>query len=812
MKLISVTAFSHTSMYLHDGHMNANMLPAANTGTTPFGGNLDNSMGNPTSESSEALQYFDVGHTRFPAGQDKAMFSETGIIVEGDIPEFVRNFLEYAQVEGISVNLVVPVESLEEFDGPSKQQILADLPLFAKIIDTEFPGVVTGYELGNEYWFGRTPGDASREIEYGKAAAEAAIAIDFGLRDESNAEIIIQASGNLAATYENNLTMANEAIREAFSSIEGSQDIVDGVVRNFYWRDRGADGFDNSTGIFQEDRGLAENLHDENGSGWDEWVGKDLTTYVGEYNITNRISFGTDPIDLGIHGASMMLEHFTNMIEADVDVAFAWPFIHSTRNAFIHRHEDIEVTEVNDFEIITNSTRGAMFDLLNKTVLSHELVELEWTGSEFMEITGFQNMNAISSEDPVTAYDTTIFLSSRTDELMNFQVDLSMLLSGYTNAAGISIFYAEDNDHQRDAIVTELNDFDLNMDGIFDLVLRPYEVVQVTFRHGYDLLPTGELSFTEMDDNVLASSDSATYLLLSGNDTLQAGHGADIVDGGDGDDLIFGLSGNDSIIGGGASDTIFGGEGNDTVIGGWGRDSLDGGDGNDWISAGTMNDTVYGGAGSDSLFGGSGKDLIIGGSGRDQMDGGTDSDRLFGGVGDDVLNGGEGNDYLNGEVGNDVVRGGEGDDYLFGGNGNDRLFGDTGSDTIVAGRGDDLVRAGTGSDIVRAGTGNDTIYGGSGFDFLRGQEGDDWLSGGYNADRFIFESDHGNDTVSDFDFEIRAEKIVFSGVVGLTEFNDLFGRLEDTTEGVIIHTSDSSSVFLEGVMSTDLGASDFAFL
>jgi len=111
-----------------------------------------------------------------------------------------------------------------------------------------------------------------------------------------------------------------------------------------------------------------------------------------------------------------------------------------------------------------------------------------------------------------------------------------------------------------------------------------------------------------------------------------------------------------------------------------------------------------------------------------------------------------------------------------------------------------------------AGTGNDTIYGGSGFDFLRGQEGDDWLSGGYNADRFIFESNHGNDTVSDFDFNIKPEKIVFSGIVELTKFADLADRFEDTTEGVIIHTSDSSSVFLEGVMSTDLNASDFAFL
>lgn len=872
---LTLTNTTFNGNTLNEELFNVNVLVEAHTGETPWGGNEGNELGIPTIEAMAAMEQFGVTSVRFPAGQDKAIFSQTGMIVDGDLPSFLRNFLEHAQEHGLSVNLVLPVESLEEFGGPSQAEILDGIEMIAAIVARDFPGVVTGYELGNEYWGGRIPGDDTREATYGEAAGHAAVAIQngssgFGL----DPHIILQASGNLAGAFGNSLTEANVAIQEAFASVAGAHETVDGILRNFYWRDRDDGAFDNDSGVFAEDRGLDENLNGWGDGNWEIWAGHELTTYVGEYNITNRVSFSENGLDLGIHGASMFLEHFTNMIEADVDVAFAWPFLHATRNSFLLQHEDIQLTTIHGLEIVSNTTRGAMFDLLRQTVAGDELIHLDWDTESAVEVTAFQDALDPLDGSAVTSYTQTFFFSSRSDQFETLNVDLSYFVSGFSSVSALGIFYDDENDHHRNAIIAERSEFDEDLDGIFLLDLQAYEVVQVTFHYGHVMDQNGNINFTE-ESTVHRGADAGETLILNdGNDTVHGGGGDDWIDGGNGSDVLYGGEGKDTLVGGGSADTIFGGHGDDLIYGNWGRDVIHGGDGNDTVYSGTMNNEVYGeeghdlvrassgddkiwgGSGNDTLYGhegidhisggmghdsieggygndlvngGNGNDVVKGGSGNDQVVGGRGNDSLFGqggndslsggdgddgisgGQGRDLIGGGNGNDTLNGGNGNDTVKGGADQDLIIGGRGNDRLFGEDGEDTLMGGDGDDLLRAGTGNDVLDGGVGDDFMAGGAGFDHLDGGLGNDTLMGNFNADVFYFEDHHGHDIIKDFEFDNDAEVIDFSSLEHFSTFAEVSANMVQLSNGVLITTSSDSSLLLEGLELSLLEANDFVF-
>lgn len=852
---LTITNTTYTGGMLNEELFNVNVLVDAHTGETPWGGNYGNEIGNPTIEALAAMEKFNVTSVRFPAGQDKAIFSETGMIVDGDLPSFLRNFLEHAQEHDLGVNLVVPVESLEEFGGPSQTEILDGLEQIASIVARDFPGVVTGYELGNEYWGGRIPGDDTREAAYGEAAGLAAVAIQNGASEfNTDPHIILQASGNLGGAFGNSLSDANIAIQDAFASVNGALETVDGVLRNFYWRDRDEGAFDNGTGTYAEDRGIDENLNGWGDANWEIWAGHELTTYVGEYNITNRVSFTDENVDIGIHGASMFLEHLTNMVEADVDVAFAWPFLHATRNSFILQHEDIEVTNIHGMDIITNTTRGAMFDLLRQSVVGDELIDLGWGTESAVEVTAFQDAIETVDGNAVTSYTQTVFFSSRTDQFETINVDLSALVPGYTSMSGISIFYEDEGDHHRDAVLTELSGLDNDSDGLFTLDLKAYEVVQLTFHYGHMMASDGIITFTQASTVYQGTDDAETLMLKDGDDTIHGGGGGDLIDGGNGTDVLYGGDGNDTLAGGGFGDTIFGGDGEDMIHGNWGRDVIYGGEGNDTVYSGTMDGTVYGeagddlvvaasgndkiwgGTGHDSLYGldgkdyisggmnndlidgGSGNDIVDGGNGNDVVKGGEGKDRVFGGRGDDELSGqggadtligGDGDDIANGGNGNDAVKGGAGNDILLGGRGNDRLFGEYGEDTLIGGDGDDLLRAGANNDVLVAGEGDDFLAGGAGFDILDGGNGNDILWGNFNSDKFLFDLGHGHDVIKDFEANNDLEVIDFSAMGKFSSFADIAANMVQQGSGVLITTSAVSSVLLENVDISLLDTHDF---
>lgn len=256
------------------------------------------------------------------------------------------------------------------------------------------------------------------------------------------------------------------------------------------------------------------------------------------------------------------------------------------------------------------------------------------------------------------------------------------------------------------------------------------------------------------DDTYEGKSGTDIVFGNDGDDDLSGKRGDDIIFGGSGDDDISGDRGDDVLLGGSGDDNIDGGRGNDTIEGGSGDDDIDGGRGDDWIE---------GGSGDDWIDGGSGDDLIVGGSGNDVIDGGSGDDIIMGGTGDDVLTGGDGSDafiYRAGDGHDTITDFTQGEDAIFlsGMNPDDFTitYDEESGNSVIEYEGGSITVEGaevTTDDIslIYSGTDEaDTLAGGGGDDIIVGHGGDDVLSGGAGNDVFVFGSNDGSDTISDF--------------------------------------------------------------
>ena len=465
-------------------------------------------------------------------------------------------------------------------------------------------------------------------------------------------------------------------------------------------------------------------------------------------------------------------------------------------------------------------------DLVTGFTNGEDVIDL----SAFSSITDFSDLTITSSEDGVV-------------------IDLSAYGGGTIQLQGINL----DDLDASDFIFTRLDgggtrlDDTLQADDDGDRVEGGAGDDSIAGGAGWDLLYGGE-----------------------GNDTVAGGEGQDWIEGGTGNDEIDGDEGSDFLGGGTGSDTIRGGAGGDTLAGHGGDDELHGGEGSDVLEGGEGADTLDGGEGDDELYGDGGADVFVfdpgHGSdvvcdfttGEDRIDltgftgitsfdnlsftpgdggvtldlgefgGGTvflegvsvdelDADdfifgdgRQYGTEDDDIVflsddhnsyDGLGGDDAIDGKHGNDLIRGGEGNDTLDGGGGNDTLEGGAGNDALHGG--------GLSGDSLDGGAGDDFLDGGEGADTLEGGAGDDTMSGGTGADTFVFGSNHGNDTIADF--EDGEDLIDLSQFAGITSFDDLTITADGTTTVIDLTEHGGGTIRLENFAEDDLYVDDFQF-
>ncbi|ETX29385.1 Hint domain-containing protein [Roseivivax isoporae] len=284
---------------------------------------------------------------------------------------------------------------------------------------------------------------------------------------------------------------------------------------------------------------------------------------------------------------------------------------------------------------------------------------------------------------------------------------------------------------------------------------------------------------------------------------------------------------------GGGDDVLSGGTGSDRFIfaDGWGDDTVSGGDGAGDVDeirldrlaapvsvtqsgsgAGTItsgtNTITYSGieqltltdqADAQNAQAATSGVWIDGRDGNDTLLGSRGADTLAGGGGDDYIEGGDGDDLLSTGLGQDTLSGGAGNDTLRNAAGDDSLVGGAGDDSIVATEGDDTLDGGDGNDTLIGGGDEDSLLGGAGSDLLLPGAGDDVADGGADADRFVFEDDFDDDTVSGGEAGTDVDTVDLSALSEAVTV-DHFG----TEQGLIEEGSDSIRFFgIEKFVLTD---------
>lgn len=250
---------------------------------------------------------------------------------------------------------------------------------------------------------------------------------------------------------------------------------------------------------------------------------------------------------------------------------------------------------------------------------------------------------------------------------------------------------------------------------------------------------------------------------------------------------LYGHSGSGTI-----GNVTFGTDSAEVFTGDSGIQYVHGRDGNDYVELFGGNDGVAAGSGNDTVLAGDGTDLVYGNVGTDLLSGGGGSDTIFGGQNDGPASTGSSSDQPSAfRSGTETIDGGAGADLLYGNHGPDLIIG------------------GAGIDVLYGGQDNDTLSGGASSDSLYGNRGDDLLVGGDGFDRFVFTSNSGADTISDFTYftDYLAIQSNINGT-GIASFSDVAGRATQSGTDVIIDLGDGNSITLTNYSTSSLISAD----
>ncbi|MFD0859771.1 calcium-binding protein [Roseovarius aquimarinus] len=627
-------------------------------GNTVYVANTDN--GAPTEGYTDAVDELGIEHYRFPAGQGdpfpnmvdgvqwlNVMEMQPNAEGEMDLRPELTDMLDWARAQGGQVTLVIPTRIWDEEDYATYLDDV--MPPFVEKVLGEYGDVIEAFEVGNEYWA------TMAEAEYGAKANIAVLALKDAMEDAGwdaleQPDILVQMAtptgqsdfhGALdSRSYGTRIIDANQTIIDKLDP--EAREAIDGVVDHYYYR--------------QTEMAFTDGNHEKNyiNRDFDVWADnfdKDLDLHLTEWGVR-----GSNYTENGMRAASVMLEQFENMLEMGADGAHVWPVKHNTSNdlAGAANHPLIQDEEGR----VLNSVRGAMFDRMSESLVGTELIETHFSNDD-----GRVEINTFQSDDK-----TVVYVSSRTLDVLELDLDLTGLVGEIAGATGMKISVdqstgradgthwrsdtgradansikidGEDYYYDEHDVYAMFTDYTFDSSSAIEMRLKPFEVMEIVFAKGGTVAGT-----------VPAGEEVSTIDGGGQTDSLTGGEGSDSISGYGMDDMLDGLAGDDVLNGHSGDDTIIGGSGNDDLRGGPGDDVLRGWGGDD---------TLGGHDGDDDLAGNQGDDVIAGHEGNDVMRGGADDDTMYGGEGDDTITGDEGADTLSGGLGADCFCFDEGD-------------------------------------------------------------------------------------------------------------------------------------------------------
>ncbi|PWJ13303.1 hypothetical protein [Jannaschia seohaensis] len=551
-------------------------------GNAIWNANLHRDTGALYDNFAYAAEMLGVTHFRIPGGQAENFFDD-GLIVRGDIPAKLRMALEMIETgfDGVTASIVLPTDR----SFTDKAQVAR----LAEIIARDFPGLVTAYEIGNEYWGeDHTAGDLNREEFYGRRASTIAEGLEQGLGREnanSTTDILIQTANpnghgsayNWKAKNGPGAGMGAEERWEAANTTIADQlsdraaDAIDGIIHHFYWT-RVIDGAPADSG---------EHRMHWHSDTWERALGKELDLHITEWNVA-----AANYEMLGLKAGGALLDMFVDLLEAGVDAAQVWPLQHNTRNDMAggNRRDALVDAETG---IVVSSVAGAVFDLLATNTVGLRYVDKTVAGFSPEPITPNSFVAQFFEDaDTKVTYVTANFPTRKRleidDEMVIEGAGVTVTLVGVdaattdgqlSNDGGaadwIEIQGARHyiNEDDAAASIRTLSFTAAEIAEGVHILMRPHEIAQIVSEAAPALVNQpepvpGDVSPTDPAPSPRPrpepaqgdAGDGRSLQTGRGDDRLEGGRGADRLDAGAGDDILIGGRGGDSMKGGHGAD------------------------------------------------------------------------------------------------------------------------------------------------------------------------------------------------------------------------------------------------------------------
>ncbi|MCW3782541.1 calcium-binding protein [Defluviimonas salinarum] len=528
-------------------------------------------------------------------GSWDAIFGPPGEQGDPDRVVTVSEAFDFAAERGAAIRFVLPTEHFltegafgERFPDP------AAIDEMMTRVDEMLRGVygkvtIETFEIGNEYWFAQSRMTAQ---EYGRIANHMAKELQDHL-DAYRAELGAAAASwdepaiavQSGAFWKTGVDETKMIIDELDAEARAAIDVA--VAHNY------PDNFDEAG---NRDRMFAALAQFKTAPGF-----SDVESYISEWNIYR---LGDDK---GLLHASSLIETFDTMVEHDVDLASVWGTQYKalqTRLAYMSNNAWDGVAPEDVKTWLTPA--GEVYRMMSRSLVGTDIVD-----KPFAE--------AISGADPATlsthAYagdgKVVVFISSRSAETIDLDVDLGKLAPGYghlwaerlgviDNPATGSTNEGDPASHLSRPYVETLNQDEIvSAGGAFRL--QPYEILRLEFS-------------TEVRDLRMEGQDQVVDPAANYDDHLAGWLGNDTLRGHFGNDRLEGMEGRDILDGGEGGDTLLGGAGSDILLSGDGEDRAEGGAGSDILIGEAGKNLLLGGAGTDLLFALGGANTLTGGA------------------------------------------------------------------------------------------------------------------------------------------------------------------------------------------------------
>ena len=216
---------------------------------------------------------------------------------------------------------------------------------------------------------------------------------------------------------------------------------------------------------------------------------RDLDLHITEWNIK-----ASNIENNGVKSLGVLVGMVENMVELDVVQGAVWPIVHNKTNVLGGTVNE-GIVQTDDQGRVTETLRGAMFDLMSTSLPGMELIQLD--------------LESVENDKELAAYEKdgefVVYIGNNLEMAETITVDLAGLLPNFNKAHGVKVGYDREtyngrvyssalraltdtrfisidgeryslNEHDTCAVLT---DYDF-ISSLIEINLNSFEIMQIT--------------------------------------------------------------------------------------------------------------------------------------------------------------------------------------------------------------------------------------------------------------------------------------------------------------------------------------------